>query len=108
MGISVKGKDSFALCSTLDKNFDSLCTMKTPYEFLLLRQVAPGKCNVEFIRPRDQVHDVKFSGGRWQARRYLQELRKGIAWENVPAFCAKKSPRLGIPENLIEIPFESL
>lgn len=73
-----------------------------PPQVLILRQVGPGCCEVVFYDYDKQTRDVMFSGGRWAARRYLQTLRLSIGWENVPAYCEKKT-RGNNPPALVEI-----
>lgn len=64
-----------------------------PAKYLILRQVAAGRCEVVYYDNDKQTRTVLFCGGRWPARHFLRELRGGVGWENVPAFCEKKAPR---------------
>lgn len=58
-----------------------------PSQYLILRQGQPGSlCEVVFYDSDKQTREVKFSGGRVAAKKFLANLRAGIAWENVPAF----------------------
>lgn len=61
-----------------------------PPQYLILRQ-NPGKpCEVVFYDSDKQTEEMKFSGGRWAARRYLRDLMNSIGWENVPAWNEKR------------------
>lgn len=78
-----------------------------PSQYLILRQVQPGVCEVVFYDSDKQTSECKFRGGRWDARRFLHTLRSGIDWESVPAFCEKEG-RNGHPGSTREIPFGTL
>lgn len=52
---------------------------------LILRQKHGKPCEVVFYDSNKETSEVKFSGGRWAARRYLRDLMNDPAWENVPA-----------------------
>ena len=66
-----------------------------PYEYLLLRQ--PQKvCEVAFIK--NGSDNVLFVGGRVAAKKFLNDLRCGIAWESVRSFCHKENGRGGFEE----------
>jgi len=73
-----------------------------PSQYLILRPAAGGGAEVVFYDSDKQTRTVMFSGGRWAARHYLLDLRGGIGWENVPAFCEKKARR-GHPPSLVEM-----
>jgi len=67
--------------------------------YLLLRKA--GRVT-EVVYINDGKEHLQFSGGRWEARRFLDALRKGIGWETVPAFCQKKAFK-GMKPSLVQI-----
>jgi len=73
-----------------------------PPQYLILRQIVGQPAEVVFYDSNKQTREVLFSGGRWAARRFLRDLRTGIAWENVPAFNEHKG-RNGHPGSVTEI-----
>ena len=80
-----------------------------PTEYLILRCAGDICRNTEvvFYNSDKQTREVMFRGKRWHARRFLRDLRKGIGWENVPAFCEKQG-RNGHPGSCVEIPLGAL
>ena len=76
-----------------------------PPQVLILRPAGDicGNTEVVFYDSDKQTRDVMFKGKRWAARRFLRDLRNGIAWETVPAFCEKKG-RNGVRGALVDIP----
>ncbi len=76
-----------------------------PSQYLILRQ-SGQVCEVVFVDSDKQTNDVRFSGGRWAARRFLRTLRSGVGYESIPAFC-EKAGRNGHAGSCIEIPFNS-
>jgi len=69
---------------------------------LILRQLRPGVATV--VRVNDNDGQVfMFTGGRVEAKRYIKLLRLCVGWENVPAFCEKKT-RGRRPPTYVEIP----
>lgn len=64
-----------------------------PQKHLVLRQ-SGSVCEVVFYDSDKQTRGVLFSGGRWNARKFLKELRTQANWQDVPAFCEKESGAL--------------
>lgn len=80
-----------------------------PTEYLILRPAGDVCRNTEvvFYNSDKQTREVMFTGKRWHARRFLRDLRRGIGWENVVAFCEKQG-RNGHPGSCVEIPLGAL
>lgn len=80
-----------------------------PTEYIILRPAGDVCKNTEvvFYNSDKQTREVLFTGKRWHARRFLRDLRNGIGWENVVAFCEKLS-RNGQPPSCVEIPHGKL
>lgn len=73
-----------------------------PPQYIILRQLSGQPCEVVFYDSDKQTREVLFSGGRWEARRFLYNWRCQIAWENVPCFNEKKALR-GRPPTVVEM-----
>lgn len=76
-----------------------------PQEYLIIRPVRgskPAMTEVVYYNSDRQSRDVMFTGGRWQARKFLADLRVSLGWENVPAYCEKKARR-GFPPAMVLI-----
>lgn len=80
-----------------------------PTEYIILRPAGDVCRNTEvvFYNSNRQTSDVLFTGKRWNARRFLRDLRNGIGWESVAAFCEKHG-RNGHPGSCVEIPLGTL
>ena len=68
---------------------------------LILRQIGPGVAEVTCHS--EQNVEVMFTGGRVAAKNYIKMIRTCVGWENVPAFCEKRTRRGQAPK-LVEIP----
>jgi len=70
---------------------------------IILRQIGSGTAEVVYENDFEATTDTLFTGGRVAAKKFIKDLRTNVGWENVPAFCEKKS-RGRHPHTYVEIP----